>query len=103
MGSCPCSNGFLRVPQFFPSSKNIISKFLNLICNTSEAKRNSVSKSSWLHFQSSADVARRQLKDLGKKIGTNLQPVYTTPKMGDKVKLQDNKPPLVTNQCLVSL
>ena len=34
--------------------------------------------------QSSADAVRKQLKDLGKKIGTNLQPVHTSPKIGDK-------------------
>ncbi|KAL9950753.1 hypothetical protein ACROYT_G043308, partial [Oculina patagonica] len=51
--------------------------------------------------QKSADAVRKQLKDLGKKIGTELQPVYTSAKIGDKLKLQEEKPALVNNQCVV--
>ena len=51
--------------------------------------------------QKSADAVRKQLKDLGKKIGTDLQPVYTSAKIGDKLKLQEEKPALVNNQCVV--
>ena len=50
--------------------------------------------------QGSADAVRKQLKNLGKKIGTYLQPVYTGPKIVDKVMLREIKPPLVTNQCV---
>ena len=38
-----------------------------------------------------ADTVRKQLKDLSKKIETELQPVYTSPKIGDKLKLQEKK------------
>ena len=51
--------------------------------------------------QKSADAVRKQLKDLGKKIGTEIQPVYTSAKIGDKLKLQEKKPALVNNQCVV--
>ncbi|KAL9958225.1 hypothetical protein ACROYT_G035211 [Oculina patagonica] len=51
--------------------------------------------------QKSADAVRKQLKDLRKKIGTELQPVYTSAKIGDKLKLQEEKPALVNNQCVV--
>ena len=49
--------------------------------------------------QKSADAVRKQLKDLSKKIET--EPVYTSPKIGDKLKLQEEKPPLVNHQCVV--
>ena len=51
--------------------------------------------------QKSADTVRKQLKDLSKKIETELQPVYTSPKIGDKLKLQEKKPALVNHQCVV--
>ncbi len=51
--------------------------------------------------QKSADAVRKQLKELGKKIGTELQPVYKSAKIGDKLKLQEEKPALVNNQCVV--
>ncbi|KAL9982774.1 hypothetical protein ACROYT_G004877 [Oculina patagonica] len=47
--------------------------------------------------QKSADAVRKQLKDLGEKIGTELQPVYSSAKIGDKLKLQEEKPALVNN------
>ena len=51
--------------------------------------------------QKSADTVRKQLKDLSKKIETELQPVYTSPKIGDKLKPQEKKPALVNHQCVV--
>ena len=56
---------------------------------------------SLLKDQKSADAIRKKLKDLGKKIGTEIQPVYTSAKIGDKLKLQEKKPALVNNQCVV--
>ena len=50
----------------------------------------------------SADAVRKQLKDLSKKIERELQPVYTSPKIGDKLKLQE-KPALVKHQCVVCI
>ena len=51
--------------------------------------------------QKSADAVRKQLKDFSKKIETELQPVYTSPKIDDKFKLQEEKPALVNHQCFV--
>ena len=42
--------------------------------------------------QKSADIARQQLKDLGRKIGTDLQPVFTSRKIEEKLKIQEEKP-----------
>ena len=47
--------------------------------------------------QKSADAVRKQLKDLGMKIGNDIQPVYRSPKLSDKLNLQEAKPPLVNN------
>ena len=43
--------------------------------------------------QKSADAIRKQLKDLGMKIGNDIQPVYKVQKLSDKRKLQEAKPP----------
>ena len=51
--------------------------------------------------QKSANVVRKQLKDLTKKIKRELQPVYTSAKIGDKLKLQEEKPTIVNHQCVV--
>lgn len=51
--------------------------------------------------QESADTARKQLKDICRKIGTDLQTVFTCRKIGDKHKMQENKPILVNYQCVV--
>ena len=42
--------------------------------------------------QKSADTARQQLKDLSQKIRTNLQPVFTSHKIEEKLKIQEEKP-----------
>ena len=47
--------------------------------------------------QKSADAVRKQLKDLGMKIGNDIQPVDRSPKLSDKLNLQEAKPPLVNN------
>ena len=51
--------------------------------------------------QKSADAVRRQLKDLSNKINVNVQPVYNSPKIGDKLKVHEEKPSLVNRQCVV--
>ena len=47
-----------------------------------------------LHFkdQRSADVVRRQLSDLGKKINSDLRPVFTSKKIADEIKIAEAKP-----------
>ena len=48
-----------------------------------------------LKNQRSADVVRRQLSDLGKKINSNLRPVFTSKKIADDIKIAEAKPPLI--------
>jgi len=53
--------------------------------------------------QRSADTVRRQLSDLGKKINSNLCPVFTSTcnKIADEIKVAEAKPPLINQQCIV--
>ncbi|XP_068707356.1 uncharacterized protein [Montipora foliosa] len=48
--------------------------------------------------QKSADVVRRQLGDLGTKINQQLQPVFTSKKNIDHLRVTEEKPPLMVNQ-----
>ena len=51
--------------------------------------------------QRSADVVRRQVSDLGKKINSDLRPVFTSKKIADDIKVAEAKPPLINQQCVV--
>ena len=51
--------------------------------------------------QKSADVVRRELSDLGKKINSDLRPVFTSRKIADDIKVAEAKPPLINQQCIV--
>ena len=51
--------------------------------------------------QKSADTVRRQLSDLGKKINSDLRPVFTSKKIADEIKVAEAKPPLINQQCVV--
>ena len=51
--------------------------------------------------QRSADVVRRQLSDLGKKVNSDLRPVFTSKKIVDEIKVAEAKPPLINQQCVV--
>ena len=48
--------------------------------------------------QKSADVVRRQLSDIGKKINSDLRPVFTSKKIADDIKVTETKPPLINQQ-----
>jgi len=50
--------------------------------------------------QRSTNSVRRQLGELSRKIGTDIHPVYTSRKIGSKVKLREKKPPIVNQQCV---
>ena len=43
----------------------------------------------------------KQLKDLGNNIGNPIQTVFTSPKIGEKLRIQGRKPPVVSRQCVV--
>ena len=45
--------------------------------------------------QKSADVLRKQLNNLSNRIGTPLQPIYTSRKLGDALVVKEQKPSLI--------
>ena len=51
--------------------------------------------------QRSADIVRRQLSDLGKKINSDKRPVFTRKKIADDIRVAEAKPPLINQQCVV--
>ena len=51
--------------------------------------------------QKSANAVRRQLGDLSRKIKVDISPVYTSRKIKDEIKVMEDKPPLVNQQCAV--
>ena len=51
--------------------------------------------------QKSADLVRRQLGDLGTKINQQLQPVFTSKKIADHLRVTEEKPPLINQQSVV--
>ena len=53
--------------------------------------------------QKSANVVRKQLADHSWKINADISPVYTSRKIKDEIKVKEDKPPLVSQQCVVHL
>ena len=51
-------------------------------------------------YQKSADMVRRQLGNLRTKINQQLQPLFTSKKITDHLRVTEEKPPLV-NQHIV--
>ena len=51
--------------------------------------------------QKSANAVRRQLGDLSRKINVVISPVYTGRKIKDEIKVKEDKPALVNQQCVV--
>ena len=51
--------------------------------------------------QISADIVRRVLRDLSAKINKNLQPIFTSRKLIQDLRVTENKPSLVNQQCVV--
>jgi len=51
--------------------------------------------------QRSANSTRRQLGELGQKIGIDIRPVYTSRKVGHEVKSKEKKPPIINQQRIV--
>ena len=49
----------------------------------------------------SADIVKRHLSDLSNKLDHKLQPVFRSRKIGDDLKVQEPKPPLINQQCVV--
>ena len=51
--------------------------------------------------QKSANVVRKQVADLSRKINADISPVYTSRKIKAEIKVKEDKPPLVSQQCVV--
>ena len=51
--------------------------------------------------QVSADFVCKQLKDLSQKTHTAIQPVFVSNKIEQELKVQEKKPPIVNQQCVV--
>ena len=51
--------------------------------------------------QKSANAVRRIFGDLSRKIIVDISPVYTSRKIKDEIKVREDKPPLVNQQCAV--
>ena len=51
--------------------------------------------------QKSANVVRKQLADINRKINADISPVHTSRKINDEIKVKEDKPPLVSQQCVV--
>ena len=49
----------------------------------------------------SADIVRRQLSDLGKKINSDIRQVFTSKKIANDIRVAEAKPPLINQQCVV--
>ena len=59
------------------------------------------SASSFFQKEKSADSVCKQLSNLGKKIVRVLQPVFTSRKIPEDLKVTETKPSLVNQQCVV--
>jgi hypothetical protein len=51
--------------------------------------------------QKPADIVRRQISQLNRKLDTDLQPVFVSRKLCDLLKPRENKPPIVNQQLVV--
>ena len=51
--------------------------------------------------QKSANVVRKQLADLSRKINADISPVYTSRKIKDNIKVREDKQHFVSHQCVV--
>ena len=88
---------------------NTISKFLTSVKTTTERTSHTISHDESVFTrivlpfkdQKSADIVRRQLRDLSIKIGKTLQPVFISRKIENDVKIQEKKPPLINQQSVV--
>ena len=87
----------------------IESTISNFICTRDEARPPEEAKQDKpirivLPFkdQRLVDALRRNLNDLNKKIGSDLQPVFTSKKIVDEIKVVEAKPPLINQHCVTN-
>ena len=51
--------------------------------------------------QMSADIVKKQLKDLSLKVHTTIQPVFVSRKIEQELNVKETKPSIVNQQCVV--
>ena len=51
--------------------------------------------------QISADIVKKQLKNLSLKVHTTIQPVFVSRKIERELNVKETKPPIVNQQCVV--
>ena len=51
--------------------------------------------------QISADIVKKQLKDLSLKVHTTIQPVFVNRKIEQELNVKETKPAIVDQQCVV--
>ena len=51
--------------------------------------------------QISADIVKKQLKDLSLKVHNTIQPVFVSRKIEQELNVKETKPPIVNQQCVV--
>ena len=51
--------------------------------------------------QNSAEFVKKQLKDLSLKVNKTIQPVFTSRKIEQELKVKEAKPPIINQQCVV--
>ena len=88
-----------------------VTSFLNSVCVEKDQlqvqKNNAMSEGNIVRVmlpfknQRSADFVRKQLKALSNNIGNPIQTVFTSPKIGEQLRIQERKPPVVSRQCVV--
>ena len=115
---CHQRKNFLRLnvknsEQFFSKLKypnklvdSTISSFIkSKLSNVSSPPVVSVEQPVWILLpfkdQKSADVLRKQLNNLSNRIGTPLQPIYTSRKQGDALSVKEQKPSLINQHSVV--
>ena len=51
--------------------------------------------------QKSGNAVRKQLGNLSRKVNEGISPVKTSRKIKEEIKVREDKPPLVNEQCIV--
>ena len=68
---------------------------------SSQEKANTVRVILPFKDQGSANIVKQQLRKLSLKVGTAIQPVFVSRKLNEDLKVQEAKPSIVNQQCVV--
>ena len=96
---------FQKLPYPTELIENTIKNFQKSLSNGSTTTRDVQDSSIRIVLpfidQKSADSVKHQLCHLNKKLSADLQPVFTTQKLENVLRIQEQKPPLVNQQLVV--